>query len=491
MPIPLRDVLNHPSLAPAGPVLITGRENPLVRWVHSSEVMELAHLLRGGELVLTAGLVLAGATESQQRRYVRELVARQVAAVAIETDGPIPEPVLDEARRLDFSLICLTRTIPFVAITESINGQLINESVSRLRLADSLSDELSQRLTEGGDVHTLVDVLAARLHAGVAVVGCSGDLLAESAGLPAYADDPREAPIAVRNVVTATLLVSSGEQTDPAMLAAALDRAPQSLALSLLRSRPSDADSHATRAFFDALERRAPLPLTQLIASTRLAGTTCFTAVVLPAAARIGTVEQAARRRGRQVLSHLARDELLSVVALDAEHPEKARRALIADLREAGQHPERVAVGPVARDVERIPHSVAEARRCLELSAVGPEAVIDAASVAVDRLVSRLGAKDTLRDFVEEQLGPLLDQEPVTRDRLLDTLVAFFDCAANKTATAQALHLQRQTLYQRLDRISEHLDRDITAPTSAPALHMAIRLWQAMTSDGSWPVPAK
>ncbi|WP_433873674.1 PucR family transcriptional regulator [Saccharopolyspora sp. CA-218241] len=100
----------------------------------------------------------------------------------------------------------------------------------------------------------------------------------------------------------------------------------------------------------------------------------------------------------------------------------------------------------------------------------------------MERLVSRLGDHDALLDFVDEHLGPLFDQPPPVRDRLLTTLTAFFDCSTNKTATAQRLHLQRQTLYQRLDRLSEHLGQDVTAAESAPALHLALRLRQAMSS---------
>ena len=481
VPMSLRDALRHPSLAAAEPVLWTGTDEIPVRWVHSSEVIELAHLLRGGELVLTAALVLAGATEAQQRRYVRELVARGVTAVAVETSEALPEPVLDEARRREFPLIQLRRTVPFVEIAENINGLLLNESVHRLRLADSLSDELSERLTSGADLRDLVDCLASRLRAAVSVRDCAGSLLAGTAVDPAT-PETREAPIAVRHVVSAVLAVGPGPETDPALLEAALDRAPQSLALALLRTRPSDVDSDATRSFFHAVEEpeRAVAPLARLAAPTRLAGAHFCTAVV--SSGHAGALEQAMRRRGRVVLSRLSREEALSIVALPDDRPEHARLTLLTDLRQAaGEH--RAAVGLLARGVEQLPRVVAEARRCLELPRTAREPVIDAAECAVERLVSRLRDREALRDYVGEQLGALLDQEPATRDRLLSTLVAFFDSGGNKTATARHLHLQRQTLYQRLDRLSGLLERDLTAPSALPALHVAVRLWQALQSD--------
>ena len=57
-------VLKHPSLARAEPHVLVGRDElrRRVRWIHSSEVLEIASLLRGGELLLTGGQMLARAT---------------------------------------------------------------------------------------------------------------------------------------------------------------------------------------------------------------------------------------------------------------------------------------------------------------------------------------------------------------------------------------------------------------------------------------------
>jgi purine catabolism regulator len=50
VPITLHDVLELPSLAGAGPVVRAGRSrlSRLVRWVHTSELLDVAPLLRGG-----------------------------------------------------------------------------------------------------------------------------------------------------------------------------------------------------------------------------------------------------------------------------------------------------------------------------------------------------------------------------------------------------------------------------------------------------------
>jgi purine catabolism regulator len=131
MHLTLERVLGHPSLQRGEPCVRAGAAGlqRRVRWIHSSEVMEIASLLRGGELLLTGGEMLAGASASDQRRYVRQLSERNVAGVAIEIGVGLPTAppaLVDEADDLGFPLIELRRRIPFVDVAEAINAELVN-----------------------------------------------------------------------------------------------------------------------------------------------------------------------------------------------------------------------------------------------------------------------------------------------------------------------------------------------------------------------------
>src|SRR3712207_196056 len=103
MHLTLERVLAHPSLTPGAPCVRAGSAGlqRRVRWIHSSEVLEIASLLRGGELLLTGGGMLAAAPPPDQRRYARQPAERNVAGVAIET-GPslpaVPATVLGEGQ---------------------------------------------------------------------------------------------------------------------------------------------------------------------------------------------------------------------------------------------------------------------------------------------------------------------------------------------------------------------------------------------------------
>lgn len=503
MALSLSEVLDHPSLAPAHPVPLTGGDhaNRLVRWIHSSEVLEVAPLLRGGELLLTGGRMLFEAGAERQRAYIRDLSAHGVSAVAVETvaaGSGLPEALVDEARRQEFALIRLDRTVPFVQVTESINGLLISDSVQRLRIADSLSDTLSAQLTSGAGPQQLSETLASATGAGVVVRDGTGDLLATAPvtepDIPVDCE-PRHAPITVHGVTNALLELRPSADMDPPVLEAALDRAPQAFALALLRARPPAPGDRAGRALFRSLLEPAPVgtEFAPLIEAAGLHSGDSFVAVAATHAEAgfYGALEQAMRRGGRNVLSHTD-SEFLALAGLAPHRAASFRRALLDDLEQvsnpAHDRPT-IGVGPVVADSARLPHTVAEARRCLEpdLRHAAVHGVVDAESCSLQRLVHQLDADEPLRGFVDEHLGNVLRQPPRTRQRLLSTLETFFDCGGNKTEAAQRLHLRRQTLYQRLNALSRHLGFEVADPTSSAELQVAVRLLRALDKRAAAP----
>ncbi|MFF7245101.1 PucR family transcriptional regulator ligand-binding domain-containing protein [Embleya sp. NPDC008237] len=181
MPLSLRAVLAHPLLRAADPFVPDRRadlERP-VRWVHSSEIYEIAPLLRGDELLLTTGLGLAGRDAGERRRYVADLAAAGVAGVAFEvgrTFREVPADVVRAAAEARLPLVVLRGVVPFVAIAEAVNAAILDSAVTRLRHINEIVRVLSGVLARGAGVDELTRTLSRLTDRPVVLAGIDGTI---------------------------------------------------------------------------------------------------------------------------------------------------------------------------------------------------------------------------------------------------------------------------------------------------------------------------
>ncbi|SCD95506.1 purine catabolism regulatory protein, partial [Streptomyces sp. di188] len=99
----------------------------------------------------------------------------------------------------------------------------------------------------------------------------------------------------------------------------------------------------------------------------------------------------------------------------------------------------------------------------------------DARRLDIDLLLWRLRDHPDLADFVRRAIGPVLDHDRRSRPALLPTLETYLAHAGRKAETARELHLNRQTLYNRLARIGELLGADLDDPQTVLTLSLALR----------------
>src|SRR6478609_8996688 len=97
-----------------------------VRWVHVLELADAAHLLQGGELVLTTGVALLA-------RYAADLASAGgtgVSALAVELGrryvGALPGVLVRAAADSGLTLIAFEREVSFVEITEAVHARIID-----------------------------------------------------------------------------------------------------------------------------------------------------------------------------------------------------------------------------------------------------------------------------------------------------------------------------------------------------------------------------
>lgn len=132
--------------------LATGEEkaSTAVRWVHSTELVDPTPWLRGGELLLTTGLQLTNA--KLQREFVERLAEQEIAGLGFGTGfahKKVPAAILNTARKRDFPLFEVPYELPFIAVTERVFAQLLNERYELLQrnmAGDVLAEALTGRL---------------------------------------------------------------------------------------------------------------------------------------------------------------------------------------------------------------------------------------------------------------------------------------------------------------------------------------------------------
>jgi len=90
-------------------------------------------------------------------------------------------------------------------------------------------------------------------------------------------------------------------------------------------------------------------------------------------------------------------------------------------------------------------------------------------------LFSRSG-RAGLATFIRSTVGPLLDHDRERQRDLAATLEAYLEQARHHARTCEVLHIHANTLYQRLDRITEVLGPQWKEPGRALELQVALRL---------------
>jgi PucR family transcriptional regulator, purine catabolism regulatory protein len=160
----LREILELEPLRSAHPQVLAGRDrlDEAVRWVHVTELPDIAYLLRGGELLLTTGMAIAESSHVQEK-YIAELAAAGVAGVVIELGRNfhrLPDAMVEAAESAGLPLVALERETRFVEVTEAVHREIINRQYELLRRAEQVSRELTELILSGAELGRIVGRLA-------------------------------------------------------------------------------------------------------------------------------------------------------------------------------------------------------------------------------------------------------------------------------------------------------------------------------------------
>ena len=522
MPILLSEVLKHPTLTAADPVIRAGEAaaaGTQLRWVHSSEVLDIAPLLSGGELLLTGGDALVAASDARRVDYVRQLAGRGVGALAVEsgqTLPSLPSSMIRAAEEAGLPLIEFRKVVPFVGIMQAINSMLVSESVAHLRRADEASHAMAVELAHGSSLDRILAVLAGIIEAALELSTVSGVTLgsavpaaetfmpADGAGADGpHGETPELSPetdgtlinidVPVRGVPSARLAITVPAHSDVNLARVAGGRCVDILSLALLQRMPPGLKEVAGTALLRAVSSGSqPWRLQQLAPAAGIPTAATVVAVVVRTSTSQqlrAAMDKILKKSAQQSASYVDNSELLALAALPADREVSARADLVAALRELPVEPGTMtAVGPLAAGIGKAPWSLTEAKCALDLAAGGslraaerPTSdmaglVVDVEELAVERLAAQHLDQAARQDYVRQQLGPVLEHDERRNSQLLVTLAVWLDSGCNTAQAARELHVERQSMHHRLQRIFDLCCGDPRGTGRLAALHLATRL---------------
>ncbi|NJP52566.1 PucR family transcriptional regulator [Streptomyces sp. SBST2-5] len=525
--ITVKQALELPGLRSGLPEVVAGadRLDRTVRWVHAGEVPNIASLLKGGELLLTTGYGM-GNRPADQRAFVRTLAERDIAALVVELGTRftrLPAALVDTARAAGLPLVQLHREVPFVTVTEEIHTEIINGHYALLQRAEEVHRRCTEALLGGGGVPQVLEILAGFSGNPVFLETTDGQLL-YAAGEGLEGADPLQVWEGLRDrhqddPPTGSALIDvpgggpgSGPRARLVLLPVrgrllpvhrmAAERAADILAVVLMQARQEEELAARGRGDFltDLAEGR--ISAQDAPAQARVLGFKPGDSPLLPVVMRLGDA-LSPHGGGWAVLARAVSEELasLGVPLLLGVRPVEGRVPLLLGLRSEADRTaiaDRAAVA-LRAGVERagilrpgapppvvvvgMPGGWAAASTGLRHAAETATAAqglperpwYDARRLDIDLLMWRLRDHPDLAAFVERALGPLLEHDRRSRPPLLPTLETYLAHTGRKAETARELHLNRQTLYNRLARIGELLGSDLDDPQTALVLSLALR----------------
>ncbi|MER5376854.1 PucR family transcriptional regulator [Streptomyces sp. NPDC002553] len=528
--ITVRRALELPGLRSGLPEVLAGAERlgRTVRWVHAGEVPHIASLLKGGELLLTTGYGL-GTRPAEQRAFVRTLAERGIAALVIEL-GPrfprLPSALVETARATGLPLVQLHREVAFVTVTEEVHTEIVNGHYALLQQAEEVHRRCTQALLGGGGIPQVLGILADFSGNPVFLETTDGRLLYAAGAGPEGADplqvweglrDPhKDAPPPAGSALVdvpgggpgpgagsarARLVLLPVRAPLAPVHRIAAERAAGILAVVLMQARQEEELAARGRGDFltDLAEGR--IAAEDAPAQARVLGFRPGAGPLLPVVMRLG--DALSPGGGWAVLARAVAEELASVgvPALLGVRPVEGRVPLLLGLRSESERPavaDRVAAA-LRAGVERagilrpgaqppvvvvgVAGGWAAASAGLRHAAETATAAqglpdrpwYDARRLDIDLLLWRLRDHRDLAAFVDRAIGPVRDHDRRSKPPLLPTLETYLAHAGRKAETARELHLNRQTLYNRLARIGELLGSDLDDPQTVLALSLALR----------------
>ncbi|TGN66886.1 PucR family transcriptional regulator [Nocardioides eburneiflavus] len=530
--VTVADVLTMAPVRAGDPVVVAGHSGlgVEVRWVHTTELADIAPLLRGGDLVLSTGIALPDSDEGL-RSFAASLADSGAAGVIIELGRRwtvLPEALVEACDEHGLALVTLPHVVRFAAVAQAVGERVVDEQLEELRKAQRVHDTFTElSIAEAGPREVLE---AAQRLTGVAVVLENEDhhvvdYVAGPDDIDPFLADWRIRSRRVKDAGRTTwdhsqgwLVTRLGKRgrdwgrlvmqapSEPSQrLAAVAERAAAALAMHRLHDRHRDSVIRRTHHELilgllndptdKDVQRRceiAGLPLTgrQLIGLTirvhPMPGETST-----PLASRVEEVIAATVRAAHDLRTAALVCEVDQEVRALLSLPTRARATKVVDELAARVHRRgRVTIGAgrPANDIPEVDRTLREASQVVasvrdEAHAGARPDVHRLEDVHLRGLLTLLGTDERLVMFVDRELGALRRHDAEAGTDLIGSVRALVENPASKSQAAASLHLSRPVFYDRLAKVERLLGAKLDDPDIRVSLHVALLAQQLLTAD--------
>ena len=528
----IADVLALPEVAAGEPLVVASTQHLRrpVRWVHVSELPDIAPLLRGGELILTTGIALPGSAHGL-KQYIGELRSAGACGLVIELGrrfAAVPASVVEAGEDEGLPVIALRRAVPFVAVTETVHALIVDTQHDLLRFSARAHEAFTTLSIEGASTQEIVERVATMSGLAVVLEDLAHRAVAHAAAATPVAEllhdweaRSRAAPAPDRTgssgpegwLVTPVgprlqrwgRLVLPRPAADRPELEMVLERAAEALALHRLVERDRISLEHqAHGGLLGDLVRGRAMDEADLAARARALGLTVGGARFLGVAVHAPSEDQAnpvaVQAQDRTLADAVARavrgvemsglvstvrsGQVLALTAMTSRAPaeeclQRLAAAIAAELRSSGWDARyTVGVGPTTTSLLDAAGSLVEAGHvaavAADLTNRRPQPYYSSADVRLRGVLAVLREDPRLVAFAESELDRLLGHDARHGTDLVATLRHYLDARGNKSRLARRTHQSRPALYARLATISRVLDVDLADSESCLSLHVAL-----------------
>ncbi|CAM3386822.1 PucR family transcriptional regulator [Marinicrinis lubricantis] len=518
-----------------------------VRWVHILEVSNVEHLIRGEEMILTTGISFpknTGSLVAYVEGLVRQHAS--CLCIEISEQFPdIPEEMKEAADRLQFPLIVFPRQVRFVDLTQDVHSLIINRHHKLLKELESRSREFQRLTLTSQGIPKVIKRLHASTSSQIAYFPADGKPFfapamrihdqyklmefvytklqesnsSEDGELQEWDYGLQKVLIQPAGALGSTwahvvmVLDHPPEEYDVLIL----DSAVISIAQDLLRTRfMEERKLYTENLWVDDLlhlrmkdeERIQSLLGSEFDRLNEASHRVCLIEYehnvtsehewklaqleADSAGVHLSMVLRASfEQQGFLPLMTLKKNGLV-IVAVDVLSHRSSKEGLaqvfetlerVKKDEQLGQLVFRVGVGGSRTGLVHAHQSYQEAIHALALYPCFGRPILFFEDLGVYRLLFNLTDKQVLHQYIDSYLGPLIHYDEAKGGDLLRTLKVYLDHDGSKQLAAQKLFIVRQSLYYRLEKITELLGKEIMNSEHRLALQVALRAYQMLHPD--------